>query len=231
MTIAARIIGTYSRVSRGRILRLSVSVQKLSTRAVFSARCMRPGPPLYDASARCQSPPKILLSVRRYFAAASVAFSGSDRSSMYQSRRRPFSRPVPRHELPDALGLGARQRVRLERALDQRHVRQVERQAFGAEDVLNHRQVLAAALHAFLDEIVEAALEQLDVGEHPLVERDRNVVGADQQVRLDRVLQAGVGGRRAERRRHRQQLVNRRRLVFLLGEAVAGRPAREPRRC
>src|SRR3979411_3283165 len=42
MTIAARIIGTYSRVSRGRIFDLSVSVQKFSTRAVFGARCTRP---------------------------------------------------------------------------------------------------------------------------------------------------------------------------------------------
>ena len=103
---------------------------------------------------------------------------------------------MPRHELPDALGLRARQRVRLERALDQRHVGQVERQPFGPEDVLNHRQVLAAALHAFLDEVVQAPLEQLDVGQHPLVQRNRNVVVAGLQVRLDGVLQApaGAGG-------------------------------------
>ena len=60
------------------------------------ARCTRPGPPLYDASARCQSPSNIPASVVRYFAAASVAFSGSERSSMYQSCLNPFSMPVPR---------------------------------------------------------------------------------------------------------------------------------------
>ena len=59
------------------------------------ARCTRPGPPLYEARARCQSPSNMSFRVRKYFAAARVAFSGSARSSMYQSWVRPFSSAVP----------------------------------------------------------------------------------------------------------------------------------------
>ena len=51
---------------------------------------------MYDASARCQSPPNMRCRVRRYFAAALVAFSGSARSSTYQSCFSPFSSPVGR---------------------------------------------------------------------------------------------------------------------------------------
>ena len=109
---------------------------------------------------------------------------------MYQSLAQPVLERRAGHELPHALGLGARQRVRLEGALDQRHVRQIERQPFGAEDVLNHRQVLAAALHAVLDEVVKPALEQLDVRQHALVQRNRDVVVAVLKVRLNRVLSA-----------------------------------------
>ena len=140
---------------------------------------------------------------------------------MYQSWRRPFSMAVPRHELPDALGFGARERIRLERALDERHIRQVERQAFGAEDALNHREVLAAALHAFFDEVVQASLEQLDIRQHPLVERDRNVVSAVLQVRLHGRLEIGRRRQRAKCRGQRKKVVNGGRLVLLLGEPVA----------
>src|SRR5205823_5026559 len=69
----------------------------------------------------------------------------------------------PTHELPHALGLDARQRVRLERALDERHVRQIQGQALGAEHVLNHRQVLAAAAHPFLDVVVKPPLKELHI--------------------------------------------------------------------
>ena len=62
----------------------------------LTARCTVPGPPLYDASARCQSPSNIRLRRFRYFTAASVDFSGSDRSSMYQSYFSPCSTAVPR---------------------------------------------------------------------------------------------------------------------------------------
>ena len=45
--------------------------------------------------ARCQSP-NMPWSALRYFAAATVAFCGSARSSMYQSAASPFSMAVPR---------------------------------------------------------------------------------------------------------------------------------------
>src|SRR5688572_29563658 len=77
--------GTYSRVSRGRNLVVADRRQKSLRPDFFIARDTRPGPPLYAASTRFQSPLNILLSVFRYFAAATVAFSGSDRSSMNQS--------------------------------------------------------------------------------------------------------------------------------------------------
>ncbi len=92
--MAARISGTYSRVSFGRNLEDSESAQKSSWPDFFIARCTRPSPPLYAASTRFQSPLNSLCSVFRYFAAAMVDFSGSDRSSTYQSWRSPFSLPV-----------------------------------------------------------------------------------------------------------------------------------------
>ena len=127
---------------------------------------------------------------------------------MYQSLAEAVFRRRPGHELPDAFGLGARQRVRLERALDERHVGEIQRQPFGAEDALNHRQVLAAARHPFLDEVVKTALEQLDVGQHPLVEGDGDVVDDGLEIRLNRLGQLGRGGRRPERGGLRQQLVD-----------------------
>src|SRR6266849_6315625 len=139
MTIAARIIGTYSRVSRGSRAAFADSFQKSVRLPRFIARCTRPGPPLYDASTRCQSPSNMLASVERYLAAAAVAFSGSDRSSMYQSWRSPFSTPVSRMNCHTPFA--------------------VERQPLGPEETLNHREVLGAARHPFLDEIMEAALE------------------------------------------------------------------------
>src|SRR5687768_13559683 len=94
MIIDARMSGTYSRVSRGRYFVVADSFQKSSTPARLIARDTRPGPPLYAASTRFQSPSNILLRVLRYFAAATVAFSGSDRSSMNQSVFNPCSRAV-----------------------------------------------------------------------------------------------------------------------------------------
>ena len=201
MTMAARIIGTYSRVSRGSQRLLELSSQKSSLPVRFIARCTRPGPPLYDASARCQSPSKMRLSVFRYFAAALRRLFGIrplvDVPVVPQAvleRRRV-------HELPDAPRALHRQRVGLECALDQRHVREIERQTFSAEDVLDHRQVLAAAIESVLDEGAEPSLEQLDVPEHLLVLRDRNVVRGLGQVRLH-------GGRDGARR-HRVGRVSR----------------------
>ncbi len=96
MITAARIIGTYSRVSRGRYFGLAESDQKSVRPVRFIARCTRPGPPLYEASARCQSPSNMSPSVLRYLAAACVALAGSERSSTYQSCLRPFSFAVGR---------------------------------------------------------------------------------------------------------------------------------------
>ena len=92
------------------------------------------------------------LSVFRYFAAAFVAFSGSDRSSMYQSCLRPFSSAVACTNCQTPLALAFDSALVLNRAFDQRHVGEIERQAFSPEDVLDHRQVLAAAVEAVLDE-------------------------------------------------------------------------------
>src|SRR4029078_3525805 len=87
----ARRSGTYSRVSRGRYFELFDISQKSSMPDDFIARCTRPGPPLYAARTRFQARSNILLSVLREDAATSVAFSGSDRSSMNQLVVRPFS--------------------------------------------------------------------------------------------------------------------------------------------
>jgi hypothetical protein len=57
---------------------------------------------------------------------------------------------------------------------------EVGRQALRAEDVLNHRQVLAAAPHAFFQEIVEPALKELDKRQHALIERDRELLALHQ---------------------------------------------------
>jgi hypothetical protein len=46
MIIAARIIGTYSRVSRGRNFGVAARSQKSSIPDFLIARCTRPGPPL-----------------------------------------------------------------------------------------------------------------------------------------------------------------------------------------
>jgi hypothetical protein len=124
------------------------------------------------------------------------------------------------HELPDAFGLGARQRIRLERALHEGHVGEVERQPFGAEDVLDHRKVLAAPPEALFDEVVETPLKELHVREDALVQGDWHVV--DACVRLDGIFHFGGRGRGSKRRRQRQQLVDRRRFVLRFREAVAG---------
>ncbi len=96
MTIEASTIGTYSRVSRGRYWRPSASGQKSAVPFRFTARWTVPGPPLYEASARCQSPSNMSLRNLRYFTAAAVDFSGLDRSSIYQSYFRPCSTAVGR---------------------------------------------------------------------------------------------------------------------------------------
>src|SRR3982751_5634026 len=91
MITAARMSGTYSRVSLGRYFDVDDSSQKSSIPDRLIARDTRPGPPLYAASTMFQSPSNILLSVFRYCAAATVAFSGSERSSMNQLTFRSWS--------------------------------------------------------------------------------------------------------------------------------------------
>ena len=102
------------------------------------------------------------------------------------------------HELPDALRFHARERVRLEGAFDQRHVRQVERQPLGAQNVLNHRQILTAAAHAFFDVVMKPTLEQLHIRKNTLIEGDGDVVSSRRQVRLHRLFHFGGRRRSAE---------------------------------
>ena len=66
------------------------------------------------------------------------------------------------HELPHALGLRARQGVRLEGALNQRNIGQVQRQPLGPEDVLDHRQEPGAAAQAVLQIASQTTRKQLD---------------------------------------------------------------------
>jgi hypothetical protein len=67
---------------------------------------------------------------------------------------------------------------------------------------------------------VEPALEQLDVGQDTLIEGNGHVVGC--RVGVDDVFEFGRSGRGAEGRRELQELIDRRRLVFLFRKAVAG---------
>ncbi len=125
------------------------------------------------------------------------------------------------HELPHPSRAGPRERGRFERALDQRHVGQVEGHALGAEHALDHRQVLAAALESPGQEVAEAALEQFHVVQHAVVQRNGNVVGRLGEVQLDGLLDGAARRRGRRKRRHLQQLVDRRRFRRLLGESVA----------
>jgi hypothetical protein len=124
------------------------------------------------------------------------------------------------HELPRAFRARARERVRLEAALDHRDVGEVERQPGFLEDPLDHRQVLRSAGQAFLDVVAQAALKELDVREHAVVLRNRYVVLGRGEVVLDRLLGCRVGGRLGERG-DLEELVDRRRLGLLFGEPVA----------
>src|SRR5207244_9731022 len=88
MMVAARNRGTYSRVSRLSSL-VSVRSQKSSARARTSARPTFRSPALYAAIASGQEPKRWYRS-RRYWAADSVDFTGSRRSSIQLSTRRPY---------------------------------------------------------------------------------------------------------------------------------------------
>ena len=82
----------------------------------------------------------------------------------------------PAHELPHPFRLRARQGVRLERALDQRNIGQIERQPLGPEDILDHWKELDAAAQAVLQIPSQPAGEQLDERQHSAVQRNVNVV-------------------------------------------------------
>ena len=124
------------------------------------------------------------------------------------------------HELPRTLRVRLGKRVGLEAALDDRDVREIQRQALGLEDALNHRQVLRPAGEALLDVLAQPALEQLDVRVDARVLRDRDVVLGGFQVRLHDRRRLGIRGRLREGG-DLEQLVDRCRLVLLLGEAIA----------
>ena len=220
MMTAARIIGTYSRVSRGR----QRGIGRQRPEVVAAVALHRP---LHAAR------PAVVRGQRQVPVAVEHA---AQRLEVLRRRTRGLVRIRPlvdipvvlqavfdrrrAHELPDALRTGARQRVGLERAFDQRHEGQVERQTLGTEDALDHRQVVAAAVEPFLDETAEPALKQLDVAEHPGVERNGDVVRGQREVGFD-------GGRERRRRRFLggrgqvEQRVDGRRLARLLREAIA----------
>ncbi len=124
------------------------------------------------------------------------------------------------HELPRTLGARLGHRVGLEAALDNRNVREIERQPFRAEHVLDHREILRAPCKALGDVVAQASPEQLDIGEHPLVFRNRNVVEVGGEIFPDRLGGRLVGGRPGEGR-DLQQLVDCRGFVLLFDEAVA----------
>ena len=138
---------------------------------------------------------------------------------MYQSCSRPFSSAGALHELPDAFGLGPRQGARLERTLNQRHISQIQRKAFGPEDLLDHRQILGAAAQAVLEVALQSTAEQLDVLENLGVLRDVDVVKRLLQIGRDGLL-CFFGCRRLLERGDGQEVVDGRRLIFLFGEAI-----------
>ena len=80
------------------------------------------------------------------------------------------------HELPDAASLRFRERTWLERALNQRNVGQIERDPLGAKDFLNLRKIAGSTAETFLKVALQAAREELHVGQHSWIQRDFNVV-------------------------------------------------------
>jgi hypothetical protein len=165
---------------------------------------------LYDASARCQS----LQIVRRRARGLLGIGAFIDVPVVLQAV---FERGAL-HELPHALGVGARDGVWLERAFDQRHIRQVERQSFRPEDILNHRQEARAATQAVFEKALEPPREQLHERQHSLVQRDVDVVR--RRIVGNRLRRFGCSGRLLERG-NREQFVDGGRFVPLLDETVA----------
>jgi hypothetical protein len=119
--------------------------------------------------------------------------------------------------MPRAL---AREGVGLERALHEREIHEIQRHAFFFEHARDHRQVRLGPLEAFLHEVAQAALEELDVLKHLGVERDRDVVWRALEIRGH-----GLACRRRRRgpidRSQREQFVDCSRLGLRLGDAGA----------
>ena len=126
------------------------------------------------------------------------------------------------HELPDTASLCPRQRRGLERAFNQGHVGQIQWQALGPEDVLDHRQVLGASRQAVPKELAQAALEDLHPAQDPVVRGNRDVVGRGLEI-LGHGLYRGQLRRSGVEGLDGEQLVDGRRLGPSLGEAVPGR--------
>ena len=111
--------------------------------------------------------------------------------------------------------------VGLEPALDDRNVGEVQGKPLGPEDVLNHRQILRAARQAILDELAQAALEQLDVTRAP---REFWAIGMSCSVSARSSLTVSVVFGAASGFGNVaivEQLVYGGRLCFLFGEAIA----------
>ncbi len=180
--IAARMSGTYSRVSRGRYRELLDSAQKSSSPERFIARCT---PPKAAVVGREHQVP---VAVEQLVKRLQIARRSDGRLLGIRAlvdipvglqpllgRRRP-------HELPRPPRAGLRQRVGLEAALDDRNVGEIERQPFGAEHRLDHRQVLRAARQALVDVVAQPPLEELDIRQDALVLRNGHVVFGGREV-------------------------------------------------
>ena len=125
-----------------------------------------------------------------------------------------------RHELPHAARPRSRQRRRLERAFDERHVGEISRHAFLGEYLANHRQEAEAAFEARRHEIVKAPLEQLDIRQDLLVGWNVQVELGPFEIQRHRL---GGGGCRLRQLEHRfaQKFVDCGRLGIGFREPVA----------
>ena len=168
--------------------------------------------------ARYQSPNSSYRSLR-WRAAARVDFSGSDRSSIHQVCRRPYSLPRERDELPHSARLGPGDSSREERAfgLGQKH--QIEGNLFFLQDSFHHRTVEADSLQSDAHRISPASLmEVIQRCQNPAIEFNRKVVLHVADSRLHRLFLLGIDG--SGESWDQVQVVNRRALGALIGEAI-----------
>ena len=125
----------------------------------------------------------------------------------------------PAHELPHALGFRPRKRVRLEGAFDERHVSEIQGEAFGPEHVLNHGEVLGATAQPFFQIVLQPPGKELDVCKNTRIQRDVDVVNNGLKVVGDRLLRFGRGRWMLEGR-DGEQIVDRGWFGGFLGKAV-----------